>query len=209
MHLSLTDLERLDKRNRSNFINALSGVKSANLIGTSNENKQTNLSIVSSVVHLGSDPPLIGFIQRPTTVERHTYENIINTENFTINAVNTEIVKQAHQTSARYKKEQSEFDEVGLTPEWLNEFKAPFVLESFLKIGVELEEIIPISSNNTELIVGKIQDVYLPSEIYNSDGSVSLDKISAVGINGLDTYLEVKKLVRLSYAKPNTPLKEI
>ena len=65
MHLSLEDINRLNKRSRANLINSVSGIKSANLIGSIDAEGRTNLSIVSSAVHLGSHPPLIGYIQRP------------------------------------------------------------------------------------------------------------------------------------------------
>ena len=62
MHLTLEDIRQLEKRHRANLINSITGVKSANLIGTRNKEGNTNLSIVSSVVHLGSNPALIGYI---------------------------------------------------------------------------------------------------------------------------------------------------
>ncbi len=76
MELNQADLAKLDKRYRANFFNTLTGFKSANLIGTYDENDKENLAIFNSVIHLGANPPLMGFILRPTTVERHTYENI-------------------------------------------------------------------------------------------------------------------------------------
>ena len=72
---------------------------------------------------------------RPFSVERHTYNNIKETNYFTINHINKEIYKQAHQTSARYDKDVSEFDECGLTPEYSDTIKAPYVKESKIKIG--------------------------------------------------------------------------
>ena len=63
-HIAQADLANMDNRHRVNFINSLSGYKSANLIGTSSRKNEDNLAIVSSVVHLGA-PSLIGFIMRP------------------------------------------------------------------------------------------------------------------------------------------------
>lgn len=209
MHLTLEDINHLEKTHRANLINSVTGVKSANLIGTSSAVGQTNLSIVSSVVHLGSNPPLIGYIQRPRGVERHTFENIMETKKYTINAINSTIVKPAHQTSARFTRNQSEFEETGLSEEWLNDFYAPFVKEANVKMAMELVEVIPISVNDTELVIGKIQEIYFPSAIYKPDGHLAIYEANSVGISGLDTYLKTEKITRLSYAKPNQPLKEI
>lgn len=209
MHLSLEDINRLNKRSRANLINSVSGIKSANLIGTIDAEGRTNLSIVSSVVHLGSHPPLIGYIQRPRGVERHTYENILATQQYTLNAIHSEIIRPAHQTSARYAREQSEFEQTGFTEEWLNGFSAPFVKEAYVKMAMKLIEIIPIPSNDTELVIGEIQNLYFPSNIYKPDGHVAIYDANTVGISGLDTYLKTEKITRLSYAQPNVALKEI
>ena len=124
MHFTKGDIEALDKSNRTHLINSLSGFKSANLIGTQDLLGNTNLSIISSVIHLGAHPPLIGMIIRPHSVPRHTFENILQTGVYTVNQVNEAIYKQSHQTSARYDKNESEFDATGLTPEYLNNFTA-------------------------------------------------------------------------------------
>ena len=137
IHFSSSDIISMETRKRAAFMNSLSGFKSASLIGTIDNNNNTNLAIFSSVIHLGSNPPLVGFINRPDTVDRHTFENILATNFFTINFICKSIFKQAHQTSARYPKDISEFEATGLTTEYINEFKAPFVKESQIKYSLE------------------------------------------------------------------------
>ena len=133
MHFTKQAIADLENRYRAHLINSLSGFKSANLIGTQDSNGQTNLAIVSSVFHLGAHPPLVGMIIRPHSVPRHTLENLLATKQYTINHVNKDIYNKAHQTSARYDKDESEFDATGLSTEYLNDFTAPFVKESKLK----------------------------------------------------------------------------
>ncbi|PWH85365.1 flavin reductase family protein [Brumimicrobium oceani] len=195
-----------DKRYRTNLINCLSGIKSMNLIGTKNTSGQTNLAIFNSVIHLGAHPPLMGFIQRPATVERHTFENIQETKYFTINSVTKEVHKQAHQTSARYERAESEFDETSLESTFINDFHAPFVAKSPLKIGLELADIIPIPVNNTQLVIGKVKLIQLNEEFLKEDGFLSLHDQGIVGGTGLDSYLSAKEIGRYSYAKPDLPL---
>ena len=67
MHFNEEEIEDLEKIYRVNLINSCSGYKAANLIGTVSENNN-NLAIFSSLVHLGSNPPLLGFFLRPTAV---------------------------------------------------------------------------------------------------------------------------------------------
>ena len=62
----------------------------------------------------------------------HTLENILQNGSFTLNHVTENFYKETHQCSARW--EQSEFEATGLEEEYLNDFKAPFVKISPLKI---------------------------------------------------------------------------
>ncbi|OHU85337.1 MULTISPECIES: flavin reductase family protein [Pseudoalteromonas] len=210
MHICSTDIDNLDKLTRVNLINSLSGFKSANLIGTADKRGQENLSIVSSVFHIGANPPLIGMIIRPHSVPRHTLENIIETGVYTINHVHNEIIEQAHQTSARYDKHISEFDAVGLQAQYKGSCKAPFVLQSKLKIAVKLMSTQTIELNQTELVIGQITDIYLEDDLaYCDDGFVDLERLNTVALSGLDRYHSTSAITRLSYAKCDKPLSHI
>ncbi len=70
------EIEKMGRIERLNLVNSCTGYKSANLIASISNDGKTNVAIFSSVTHLGSDPALIGFILRPTTVPRNTYKNI-------------------------------------------------------------------------------------------------------------------------------------
>ena len=75
-HISRDEISQMEKIERLNLINSCTGYKSANLIATKSVDGNSNVAIFSSVTHLGSNPALIGFIMRPTTVPRDTYKNI-------------------------------------------------------------------------------------------------------------------------------------
>jgi len=131
MHITRKDIDALNKIKRLNLINSITGIKPANLIGTADSLGTSNLAIFSSIVHIGSNPPLLGMIVRPTgEVARHTYANILDRGYYTINHVPNHMTEQAHQTSAKYDKEVSEFDACGFTEEYIDGFVAPFVKES-------------------------------------------------------------------------------
>lgn len=204
IHITADDIQNMDQRYRVSFVNSLSGFKSANLLGTADSDGATNLAMVSSVVHLGADPALMGMVTRPRSVARHSVENLVQTGVFTLNHVAAELVPQAHQTSARYPKDVSEFDHTGLTPEWNNGFAAPRVAESKLSIGLEVREIKHLEINNTELIIGEIQWVYLAGEALQEDGFIDLISLGTVCVSGLDCYhTSPSHMGRLSYAKPD------
>ena len=200
------NIEQLDKHYRVNFINGLSGFKSAHLVGSSDENGVDNLAIFSSVFHLGADPALIGMITRPDCVDRHTLANIRNTGHYTLNHVHEGIYQQAHQCSARYSADISEFEAVGLTPERVSISHAPFVKEAFVKILLAQEDIVPIKANGTLLVIGKVLAVNVPTMAINDQGVISYQGLDEVAVVGLDSYYKTKRLARLSYAKPDKAL---
>ncbi|MCG9554645.1 flavin reductase family protein [Vibrio sp. Isolate31] len=204
--LSKNDLQTMDQRQRIRLVNSLSGFKSANLIGTCDKQGVENLATVSSVIHLGSDPALLGFIVRPDKSRRHTLENIVETQHFTVNSIGADFVKKAHQTSARYPKPVSEFNAVGLTPYYDDFFPAPFVLESNLKIGLAFKEKITIESNQTQMLIGEVVTIHAPKHALMPDGYLDLEALDIVTVSGLDSYHVTQRLHRLSYAKPGEPL---
>lgn len=209
MNITKEKLNELDQRYRAHLVNSLSGFKSANLIGTINQAGQTNLSIVSSVFHIGANPPLVGTIFRPHSVPRHTLENILETKHYTINQVTEEIYQQAHQTSARYNRDLSEFNQTNLEEEYINDFKAPFVKSSLLKYSLELKEHQLLKINNTELIIGEIRDIIVESSAVRADGYIDIESLSTVAISGLDSYHNTQRLSRLSYAKQDRAIVEL
>jgi flavin reductase (DIM6/NTAB) family NADH-FMN oxidoreductase RutF len=208
MHIiTKDDILQMEKQLRTNLINSLSGIQPANLIGTIDNDSQTNLAIFNSVMHIGAHPPLMGFILRPVTVPRGTYKNIHETGFFTINHVHQGIYMQAHQTAARYEK--SEFDATALNPEYINHFKAPFVKESLVKIGLKFVEEHKITANNTLLMIGEVQQIILEGNYLSQNMLLQLHQSQSVGVCGLETYYALEKISELSYAKPDEPLKKI
>lgn len=202
MHYSKKDIEQMDRIQKIKFINSVSGIKPANLIGTISNSRQPNLAIFSSVFHLGSDPALLGFISRPIgEIARHTYENILENKQYTINHVGSSFIKKAHYTSAKIERALSEFEVCGLTEEYISSFKAPFVKESALKIGMEFKEAIDINLNETVLIIGEVQHLILPDAAIGEDEDIDLANIDSTGISGLNTYYSLKKIKRFPYAR--------
>lgn len=206
LNFKSSDLQKMDNRISVHLINSLGGFKSVALVGTSDSAGDTNLSIFSSLFHIGANPPLIGMIFRPSPPERDTLRNILNTRFYTINHINEAICKKAHQTSARYNKEISEFDAVGLNAVYKNEFFAPFVLESNIQLGIEFREKVDISINNTTMIIGEIVEIFIPQECLSDDGFIDLEKANTITCSGLDSYHKTIQLDRLSYAKPDAAI---
>lgn len=202
-NISSTTFKTWERFYRANFINSLTGFKSVSLIGTVNKKGQCNLSVFSSVVHIGSDPALVGYINRPRKAAPHTLANIEATGSYTINHIHAEFLSRAHQTSAKYSEDINEFEAVGLTAEFDENSIAPFVKESKVKYALTLKEIIPIKFNNTFLVIGEIQHVKIDSGILLDDGFLALEKVGSLCSNGIDSYYSTQLVDRFKYAKPD------
>ncbi len=202
-HFSLSELQTWDRFTRANFINSLSGFKSLSLIGTVNSNGFSNLAVFSNIVHLGADPALIGFVNRPLSAAPHTLTNIQETGFYTVNLVTESIYKQAHQTSAKYPDGVSEFEMTGLTEQFRDGCSAPFVAESPVQYLLKLEQVIPIELNGTFFVIGSLQEAYVPAEIKEEDGFLDLAKAGIITSLGTSGYYKTDKIDNLPYAKIN------
>lgn len=202
MHYTKKQIAEFPHLFKINLMNSISGFKSANLIATKSKDNFTNVAVFSSVMHYGSSPAILGFVLRPTTVARNTYNNIKETGFYTINAINKAIIEDAHHTSAKYPSEISEFDKTNLNSEYKNGFYAPFVKESPLKIGMKFLEEYPIKANGTILVLGEVIDLLFDDDMMLEDGMLDLSAKKITTINGLDTYLIPKEKRKLSYQRP-------
>jgi flavin reductase (DIM6/NTAB) family NADH-FMN oxidoreductase RutF len=204
-----TDFQALSKVPRLNLINSCMGFKSANLIGTISKDGIYNLAIFSSVTHLGSDPALLGFILRPTTVPRHTYSNIKETNYFSINAITEPLIEKAHQTSANFAPQINEFEITDIEMEIKKDCTIPFVQNSPIQLLCKYVNDYIIQENNTIHVIASIEKIYVNEEILTTDYWIQLDKANIVAINGLDGYVKTELINRFSYARLNKALEII
>jgi len=201
LHITEDMLAGMERFHRANLINSLSGAKQAMLVGTCNSQGQTNLALFSSIVHLGADPALLGFIQRPVGVSGDSFRNLTDTGCYTLNHVHGGILVNAHYTSARFPPEVSEFDACHLTPYFLEGFRAPFVKESRISMGMELVEVIPVTHNDTKLVIGRVKHIRLDRECMGDDGNLDVNMTDSIVVSGLETYHRLEQVARMGYAK--------
>lgn len=196
------EIEKMDRIARLNLVNSCTGYKSANLIATINNEGQTNVAVFSSVTHLGSDPALISFVLRPTTVPRHTYQNIKAYGYFSVNHITSAQIEDAHHTSAAYPEEISEFDRTNLQAVYHNDCPVPFVKGSPVKLLCKYVNEYLIEENGCILVIASIEAIFYEEELLSSDNWLQLDKGEVVAINGLDGYALPKLMERFPYARP-------
>jgi flavin reductase (DIM6/NTAB) family NADH-FMN oxidoreductase RutF len=201
-YFDIKDIDSLDKIFRINLINSCSGFKSANLLGTISTEGTTNVAVFSSVTHLGSNPPTLGFILRPTTVPRNTYKNIRNTGVFSINHIFEDIIEDAHHSSAKYPDDVSEFDVTDLEAEFKAGCTIPFVKNSPVQMEMKYVEEVYIKSNDVIMVVAQIEKLYVNEKLIQKDGFIDLSSGKVVAINGLDGYAVPALKERFGYQRP-------
>jgi flavin reductase (DIM6/NTAB) family NADH-FMN oxidoreductase RutF len=193
---------QMEKQYRTSLINSLIGYRALNLLGTTGNDGITNLCIISSVFHLGANPPLIGMVIRPEREHNDTLRNIRSTGQYTLNNVLPEWYMQAHQTSASYPSGVSEFDTCHFKKHYVNGFKAPFVTASNIRIGLELREMIDMEVNGTTIVIGEIVHILTEDGLIGQDGTADHGKARTMTVAGLDTYYLPQPVGQLAYAKP-------
>lgn len=200
MHFTHLDIAEWDRVFRLKVINSVTGIKPANLIGTVDSTGISNLAVFSSVVHLGSNPPLLGLIARPRTKEvGHTLQNILATGSYTINHIHPEFTEQAHYTSIKFDESISEFAECGLNEEYIDGHPAPFVKESKFKLGMKFTKVIDLP-NETQFVIGEIVHIILP-DVELNNGDLDLEITQSVGISGLNSYYKLNKVAQYPFAR--------
>ena len=200
MIINKKDINNLDKSYKINLINSIIGAKSANLVSTISEKEVDNIAVFSSVIHLGSNPPLIGFIIRPQ--ERRitdTYRNIKYLKKFGICSISSKMINKSHLTSKKTASDESEYKLFNIEKDYIENFPVPFAKESQIKIGLNfIEEIFIV--NKCRLIVGEVEIIKINSSIAKS-GNLNFDKLDGITITGISTYNEIKNPLELPYVK--------
>lgn len=196
------DIVTMPERYRATLFNSLSGFKSLALIGTKNAEGRTNISVFNSIVHIGANPPLLGMVFRPDTVRRHTLENILEEKQYTINHVHRSMLPMAHQASAKFDDDSSEFTECGFTEEYTSSGTAPYIKESVIKLMMHYRMHVPIPLNGTIFLIGEIMEAIIPESYLQEDGYVDLQKAGTLTVAGLDAYFSTELIDRYAYARP-------
>jgi flavin reductase (DIM6/NTAB) family NADH-FMN oxidoreductase RutF len=209
-HIGLEELQNYERVYRGNLVNSITGFKSANLLATRSKDGVDNVAVFSSVTHLGSNPALFSFVQRPLGHGvGHTYYNLKETGKITLNHLPQSLINHAHQSSSKYDASISEFEKLAIEKIERDGFSTPFVKDAQVQLAAEYVNEYYLEENNCILVICKITDIFLNENYLAEDGWVDLGKAGTVTINGLDGYAVAKVAKRLSYAQVGKDLEEI
>jgi flavin reductase (DIM6/NTAB) family NADH-FMN oxidoreductase RutF len=199
-HINSEQLMAMERFARANLVNSIPGFKSVVLVGTANAAGLGNLGVFNSIVHVGSNPPLLGMMFRPLTEGGgHTYRNIRETGEYTFNLLHRDILEAGHRSSAKFPASVSEFEACGLQPVYGQAIRAPYVGESRVRIGLRWVEEHPVAANGTRFVVGEVQELFVPEESLGPDGFVDLARAGILAGSGPDGYGPAGPFERLAY----------
>lgn len=185
-------------RDFATWFNQLEGLRSPVVIGTRSAAGVDNAAVFNSLTHVGARPPHLGFVMRPLTVERHTYDNLKASGFYTANHLPREYVERAHATSGKYPAGVSEFDACGLTPLPTAE-GAPYVAEASVSMLLEFVEEHFVAANDTVFIVGAVREIRLPPGAAFGVERVDWSALGGTPVSGLYEYYDVSHATRLGY----------
>ena len=73
------------------------------------------------------------------------------------------------------------------------------IKESKIKMGLKLQNIIDIPDNQTKLIYGSIEHIYIDDIALEDNGDINLQVINDIGIGGLNNYYKLEKIAHYPY----------
>jgi flavin reductase (DIM6/NTAB) family NADH-FMN oxidoreductase RutF len=119
-----------------------------------------------------SEPPCIAVSVREM---RRTYENILNTEAFTVNIPDAGHVKEADYVGIYSGHDEDKFESTGLTPLKSDLVNAPLVKEFPLALECTLVKTLDLGVHIQ--LIGEIQDVKADENILKDEGVIDVDKL--------------------------------
>jgi len=177
------------------------------LVSTIDKSGNPNLSPFSFYNSFSINPPILVFSPsrrvRDNSI-KHTYENILEVPEVSVNVVNYEIVEQVSLSSTEYEKGVNEFIKSGLTP-LKSELIKPFgVKESPVRFECKVINTIELGAEGGagNLVICQILRVHISEEVLNQEGLIDPHKIDLVGRLGEDYYVRASGNAVFTVKKP-------
>ncbi len=166
-----------------------------------------NLSPFSFFNVFSANPPILIFSParrgRDNTT-KHTYENVKEVKEVTINIVNYPMVEQMSLSSSEYEKGVNEFTKSGLTPVPSEKIRPPRVAEAPVSFECIVENIIELGNEGGagNLIISKVINIHIRNQYKGIDGNLDPKKLDLVARMGGNWYARANEDAMFEIAKP-------
>jgi flavin reductase (DIM6/NTAB) family NADH-FMN oxidoreductase RutF len=168
---------------------------------------KVNLSPFSFFNVFGANPPILIFSParrgRDNTT-KHSYENVLEVPEVTINIVDYAMVQQMSLASTEYAKGVNEFVKAGLTEVKSDKVKPPRVAEAPASFECKVLQVIPtgIEGGAGNLIICEVVLVHIADRVLDANGKIDPFKLDAVARMGGDWYCRANGNALFTVPKP-------
>lgn len=145
------------------------------IVGTYDKNMNPNIMAASWGGICNSKPPAISVSIRKS---RHTYKNLEESKDFTVNIPSDKFVKEADYSGTFSGKNVNKFDEMKLTAVKANDVNAPYIDEFPVSIICKLMKTVELGSHI--VFVGEIKDVLIDTDVCDDDGVPQMELIRPI-----------------------------
>ena len=139
------------------------------IITTLHESGIINAGVFGAYTNLS--PTHVGIAIAKTS---HTYSNIIESGEFTINIPGSDIVKTIKTLADNIPIDQSELDVAGLSTKDGIVIKTPSIAECVAAVEFVFDKEVPIGHHN--FVIGQVQGGWIKEEFLDSDGKIDIFK---------------------------------
>lgn len=181
------------------------------LASTVDSKGRVNLSPYSFFNVFSANPPVLIFspsrrVRGNTT--KHTLQNVLETGEVVINAVNSDIVQQISLSSSDYDKGVNEFVKSGLTELPSKLIAPPRVAESPVQMECKVMDVISLGKEGGagNLVICEVVYLHVNKSVLNEEGRIDQEKIDLVGRMGGAWYNTTRSESLFEVAKPTIPV---
>lgn len=177
------------------------------LASTIDKNGTRNLAPFSFYNIFSSNPPILVFSPARsgrTAIQKHTYNNIKETSQVVINAVNYEMLHQMNLSSSEFEADVDEFEKSGFTP-LKSQLVKPFrVKESPIQFECEVKQIVELGEKGGagNLIICEIKLMHISLRVLGENNEIDQTKIDLIARMGGNWYCRTNPQSMFEVAKP-------
>lgn len=191
------DMEKLSEHEKYRLLTSCIVPRPIAWVTTINKKGVLNAAPFSYFTGVSINPPLIIFaVERRRGNKKDTILNIEETNEFVVNIVTNENVKEMNETSQDFSMNEDELKKSGLTGLPSQLVKPPGIKESPIQMECICDQIIDVGSSPHSLVIGEVKLISIKDELIQN-GRIDMKSLQAVGRMGGKYYLKSDSLFEL------------
>ena len=177
------------------------------LASTIDASGQVNLSPFSFFNVFSANPPVMIFSpsrRGRDNTEKHTYQNLLEVPEVSINVVTFPMVEQVSLSSTEYDKGVDEFIKSGLTPVASDKIQPPRVAESPVSFECTVDQIISLGTEGGagNLVLARVVRMHINEGYLDEKGQIDTTLLDLVGRMGGSWYSRTNQDALFEIPKP-------